>query len=76
MAAQKYVRLKNRNGRIIDWHHELHIIPEDMEVFESDVVPPDEIPDLLEWKIKQVDAKAETVKRRRSTQQTDEPEIV
>lgn len=66
MAAQKYVRIKDRNGLVIDWHRELHIIPERMEVFESETTPPDYIEDLLEWKVAQVNdaaAKVAAVKK-------------
>jgi len=61
MAAQKYVRLKNRDGLIIVLHRELHIIPDDMEVFELDGQVPERIPDLLEWKVSLVDKKAAEV---------------
>jgi hypothetical protein len=71
MAAQKYVRMKNRDGRVIDWHRELHIVPDTMEVFESDVTPPDNIPDLLEWKVGLVDMKAREVSARRKAEKVE-----
>lgn len=59
MAAQKYVRLKNREGLVIDYHRELHIVPDDMEVFESETPPPEKIPNLIDWMVAQQAQKAE-----------------
>lgn len=45
----KYIRLKDRDGFVIDWHHEIHIVPERMEVFESDVPPPERIESVVDY---------------------------
>lgn len=64
MAAQKYVRLKNRDGHVIDWHRNLNIVPDDMEVFESEVQPPENIPDLVEWMVSAQNQKVERAAKR------------
>ena len=57
-GVQKYIRLKNRDGFVISWHPEIHIKSDEMEVFESDVLPPEYIPNLVDWMVSVQNQKA------------------
>lgn len=66
MVSKKYIRLKNRNGHVVDWTPAIHIVPEDMEVFESDVPPPERIANLVDWKVSLIDQKAKDAVAKRA----------
>jgi hypothetical protein len=59
VGSQKYVRLKDRDGFVISWTPLLRLVPENMEVFESETPPPEYIPNLVDWMVQAQSQKAE-----------------